>query len=138
MIPGDDLTHAWWKRWLLSRFVLTPGALIIIAIVWNAWVFTHNHGVIIGRVVDAAGAPVEGAEVKLWVFNFTTFVEQASTESKSDGSFEFTKNPSHNIQLSAKKEGIGRSRIPVRLYFRSEDITLKQPLRLSDATGDER
>jgi hypothetical protein len=129
----DDLARPQWKRWLLNRFVLVPGFLVLVAIVWNAWVFTHDHGVIVGRVVDAYGAPVEGAEVKLWVFNFTTFVEQATTETKSDGSFEFTKNPSHNIQLSAKKVGVGRARIPVRLYFQSEDITLTRPLRLSSA-----
>jgi hypothetical protein len=129
----DDLARPQWKRWLLNRFVLVPGFLVLVAIVWNAWVFTHDHGVIVGRVVDAYGAPVEGAEVKLWVFNFTTFVEQATTETKSDGSFEFTKNPSHNIQLSAKKAGVGRARIPVRLYFQSEDITLTRPLRLSSA-----
>jgi hypothetical protein len=58
-------------------------------------------------------------------------VEQASTQTKGDGSFAFTKNPSYNVQLSAEKSGVGRSRIPVRLYFQSEDITLQRPLRLS-------
>jgi len=132
----DDPAQPRWKRWLINRFVLVPGFLVLIAIVWNGWVFTHNHGVVSGRVVDAAGAPVTGAEVKLWVFNFTTFNEGASTQTKADGSFEFTDNPSHNIQLSAEKPGVGRSRIPVRLYFRSEDIALTQPLRLSrDSDG---
>ena len=131
----DDLARPRWKRWLLNRFVFVPGFLVLIAIAWNAWVFTHNHGVVAGRVVDASGAPVEGAAVKLWVFNFTTFVEQASTQTGGDGSFEFTRNPSHNIQLSAEKSGVGRSpRVPLRLYFRSEDIILKQPLRMSSAS----
>ena len=132
----EDLAKPAWKRWLVNRFVLVPCSLVMIAVLWNAWVFTHNHGVVAGRVVDASGAPVEGAEVKLWVFNFTTFVEQASTQTGRDGSFGFTKNPSHNIQLSANKAGVGRSRIPVRLYFQSEDIVLKRPLRLSSADAD--
>ena len=133
----DDLARPRWKRWLVNRFVVVPCSLVILALVWNAWVFTHNHGVIAGRVIDASGAPVEGAEVKLWVFNFTTFAEQDSTQTKADGTFEFTKNPSHNIQLSAKKAGVGRSlRIAVRLYFQSEDIVLKRPLQLSDAALD--
>jgi hypothetical protein len=132
----DDLARPQWKRWLINRFVLVPGFLILSALVWNAWVFTHNHGLVAGRVVDASSAPVAGAEVKLWVFNFTTFVEQASTQTRSDGSFEFTKNPSHNIQISAEKPGVGRSRIPVRLYFQSEDITLRLPLRLSSAEAE--
>ncbi len=55
---------------------------------------------------------------------------------QATGSFEFTKNPSHNIQLSAEKVGVGRSRIPVRLYFQSEDIVLKRPLQLSSADAD--
>ena len=123
------------KRWLLNRFVLVPGLVVLVAVGWNAWVLTHNHGIVGGRVVDASGAPVEGAEVKLWVFDFTTFAEDASTRNRSDGSFEFTNNPSHNIQLSAQKPGIGRTpRVPIRLYFRSEDIILKQPLRMSSAS----
>jgi hypothetical protein len=138
MSVEDDLARPRWQRWLLNRFVLVPGALVIVALIWNAWVLSHNHGVVAGRVVDASGAPVAGAEVKLWVFNFTTFVEQASTQTAGDGSFEFTKNPSHNIQLSAEKAGVGRSRIPVRLYFKSEDTVLKEPLRLSDAGPDKK
>jgi Carboxypeptidase regulatory-like domain len=137
MSVEDDPARPRWKRWLVNRFVIVPGSLVILALVWNAWVFTHNHGVIDGRVIDASGAPVEGAEVKLWVFNFTTFAEQASTQTRADGTFEFTNNPSHDIQLSAKKAGVGRSpRIPVRLYFQSEDIVLKRPLQLSDAAPD--
>jgi Carboxypeptidase regulatory-like domain len=133
----DDLARLAWKRWLLNRFVLVPCAFVIIALVWNAWVLTHNHGAIAGRVVDASGAAVEGAEVKLWVFNFTTFVEQASTQTAEDGVFAFTANPSHNIQLSAEKAGVGRARIPIRLYFQSEDIVLKRPIRLTTAdAGD--
>ena len=132
----DDLARPRWKRWLVNRFVLVPVGIFLIALVWNAWVFSHNHGLVAGRVIDASGAPVEDAEVKLWVFNFTTFVEQASTHTRKDGSFQFTKNPSHNIQLSAEKAGLGRSRIPVRLYFQSEDVVLRRPLRLSDAEPD--
>ena len=132
----DDFTRPRWKRWLINRFVLVPCSLLVIAAIWNAWVLTHDHGIVAGHVVDASGAPVAGAEVKLWVFDFTTFVEKASTQTAADGSFQFTNNPSHNIQLSAVKAGVGRSRIPVRLYFASEDTVLKRPLRLSDADDD--
>jgi hypothetical protein len=134
MSDDNDTVRPRFKRWLLNRFVLVPGLLVLLAAGWNAWVATHNHGIVAGRVVDASGAPVEGAEVKLWVFDFTTFAEGASTRTRSDGSFEFTNNLSHNIQLSAEKSGVGRSpRVPIRLYFRSEDIALKQPLRMSSA-----
>ena len=136
MSTDNEFARPRWQRWLLNRFVLVPSFLILLTVVWNAWVVTHDHGLVAGRVVDASGAPVEGAEVKLWVFNFTTFAEDASTTTKADGSFEFTSNPSHNIQVSAEKPGVGRSpRIPIRLYFRSEDVVLKHPLRLSNAAS---
>jgi hypothetical protein len=123
MNAAANLARPRWRRWLLNRFVLVPGFIALLAAGWNAWVVTHDHG-----------APVEGAEVKLWVFDFTTFAEHATTRTMVDGSFAFTDNPSHNIQLSAEKPGVGRSpRVPVRLYFRSEDVVLKAPLLLSSA-----
>lgn len=129
----EDVARPKWQRWLLNRFVLVPAFLILLAAGWNAWVFTHNHGIVAGRVLDAKGAPVEGAEVKLWAFNFTTFSVAASTTTKPDGSFQFDNNASHNIQVSAEKPGLGRSaRVAIRLYFRAEDLQLKEPLRLAD------
>lgn len=114
-----------------NRFVWVPLLLVIMVAGWNGWVFTHDHGIVSGHVVDADGRPVEGATVRLWIFDFATFVEHASTTTAADGSFHFTGNPSHNIQISADKPDAGRSeRIPIRLYFASEDRVLKAPLRL--------
>ena len=130
----EDLTPKW-PRLLRHRFVVVPALLLVLTAGWNAWVVTHDHGIVAGRVLDAGGTPVEGAEVKLWVFNFTTFVVKATTTSRPDGSFEFANNPSHNIQVSAEKPGKGRSaRVAIRLYFASEDFVLKDPLRLTDGT----
>ncbi len=118
-------------RLFRNRFVWVPLLLFVVIAGWNGWVFTHNHGIITGHVVDADGHPVAGATVLLWVFNFTTFVEKASTTTAADGSFRFTGNPSHNIQISADKGDAGRSeRISVRLYFASQDRALKEPLRI--------
>jgi hypothetical protein len=129
----EDFTRLKWPRLLRNRFVVVPALLLVLTAGWNAWVVTHDHGIVAGRVLDASGTPVEGAEVKLWVFNFATFVVQTSTTTKPDGSFAFENNSSHNIQISAEKPGRGRSaRISVRLYFRSEDFRLKEPLRLTD------
>jgi hypothetical protein len=132
-MSDEDFARPRWQRWLLNRFVLVPALLVLVTAGWNGWVVTHNHGIVEGRVLDASGAPVAGADVKLWVFNFATFVVKASTTTKPDGSFAFANNPSHDIQISAEKPGLGRSaRISVRLYFAAQDFTLKQPLRLSD------
>jgi carboxypeptidase family protein len=129
----EDFTRPEWQRVLLNRFVLVPALLVLITAGWNGWVVTHDHGIVAGRVLDANGAPVANADVKLWVFNFSTFVVKASTTTGPDGSFAFEDNPSHNIQVSAEKPGLGRSaRISIRLYFKSEDVQLKEPLRLTD------
>jgi hypothetical protein len=86
-------------------------------------------------VVDAAGRPVPDAAVVLWVLNFTTYVEKTRATTDSAGRFVITNNDSHNIRLAAEKPGVGRSaRVPVRLYFRAQDIELNEPLILSGAS----
>ena len=129
----DDFAQPRWKRLLLNRFVIVPTVLAAIAISWDLYAQTHNDGLVKGEVVDAAGRPVEGASVTLWTFNFTTFSEKSRTTTGPDGHFTFTDNPSHNIQVSAEKPGIGRSpRVPIRLYFRAQNTTLREPLRLAE------
>jgi hypothetical protein len=129
----DDFARPHWKRLLFNRFVMVPMVLAAIAVSWNLYARTHDDGIVMGEVVDAAGKPVEGASVTLWTFNFTTFSETNRTTTGLDGRFTFTGNPSHNIQVSAEKPGIGRSpRVPIRLYFRAQNTTLREPLRLTE------
>ena len=121
-----------WRRLAINRFVLVPASIAAAVLLWNAYVATHDHGVVAGRVVDTAGRPVPGATVVLWVLNFTTYVEKTRATTDSAGRFVITDNDSHNIRLAAEKTGIGRSaRVPVRLYFRAQDIQLREPLVLS-------
>ena len=123
-----------WRAILLNRFVLVPGAIVLAIVLWNVYVATHNNGLLIGRVTDSSGRPVADATVSLWIFNFTTYEEKERVKTDADGVFRFTDNPSHRIQLSAEKPGVGRSpRIPVFLYFRAQDTTLDAPLRLAGA-----
>jgi hypothetical protein len=134
-MSDDDLERPRWKRLLLNRFVLVPVVLAVIALSWDLFASTHDDGLVQGEVVDQAGKPVEGASVTLWTFNFTTFKETSRTVSGPDGRFAFTDNPSHNIQVSAEKPGIGRSpRVPIRLYFRAQNTTLREPLRLTQGS----
>lgn len=131
-MSDDDFETPWWRRWLLNRFVMVPVAILAIAGVWNLWVMTHDDGLVSGRVVDAAGRPVEGASVTLWAFNFTTFSEVSRVATDANGAFRFDNNKWHNIQVGAEKPGVGRAaRLPVRLYFRSQNIALSQPLVLT-------
>jgi protocatechuate 3,4-dioxygenase beta subunit len=124
-----------WRSIVLNRFVLVPGSIVLAVALWNIYVATHNNGVVTGRVVDTAGHPVADATVALWIFNFTTYEERERVKTDADGVFRFTNNPSHRIQISADKPGVGRSqRVPVFLYFRSQDTTLDTPLRLTGSS----
>ena len=124
-----------WRRLLINRFVLVPATIAVAIALWNGYVATHDHGIVAGRVVDAAGLPVPDAAVVLWVLNFTTYVEKTRATTDAAGRFVITNNDSHNIRLAAEKPGVGRSaRVPVRLYFRAQDIELNEPLILSGAS----
>ena len=134
-MSADEIETSPWRRLLINRFVLVPAAIVMAIVLWNVYVSTHNHGVVAGRVVDAAGQPVSGATVVLWVLNFTTYVEKTSATTDSTGRFVITDNDSHNIRLAAEKPGVGRSpRVPVRLYFRAQDIEVREPLTISGAS----
>ena len=131
-MSADDVESPIWRRLLINRFVLIPAAIAMAIVLWNIYVSTHDHGVVAGQVVDTAGQPVPGATVVLWVLNFTTYVEKTRAITDSMGRFVITDNDSHNIRLAAEKPGIGRSaRVPVRLFFRAQDIDLREPLMIS-------
>lgn len=132
MSDDDPSDRPLWRRLILNRFVLVPGAIAAATLAWNLYVATHDNGLVAGQVVDAAGRPAADASVALWALQFTTYVEKTRTRTDSDGRFRFTANDSHSIQLAAEKPGAGSStRIPVRLYFRAQDVTLGEPLRLA-------
>jgi len=134
-MSADEIETPPWRRLLINRFVLVPAAIAMAIVLWNVYVSTHNHGVVAGRVVDAAGQPVSDATVVLWVLNFTTYVEKTRATTDSTGRFVITDNDSHNIRLAAEKPGVGRSpRVPVRLYFRAQDIEVREPLTISGAS----
>jgi hypothetical protein len=128
----EEVNRPRWHRLIVNRFVVVLASIGIAVALWNVYVSMHNHGVVAGRVVDAAGRPVEGATVALWVLNVTTYVEKTRATTGADGGFLIRGNDSHNIRLAAEKPGVGRStRVPVRLYFRAEDVSLRDPLILS-------
>jgi hypothetical protein len=134
-MSAEELETPLWRRLVITRFVLVPATIAMAVLLWNVYVSTHNHGVVAGQVVDMAGKPVAGATVVLWVLNFTTYIEKTRVTTDSTGRFVITDNDSHNIRLAAEKPGVGRSgRVPVRLYFRAQDIEVREPLTLSGAS----
>lgn len=119
---------------LRSRWVIVPGSMGLIALLWNLYVAAHAGGVIEGRVLDATGTPVPGATVRLYERAFITNNEKQRTTTGSDGRFRFEGNTSHAVQLQAEGPAGGRSeRRTVRLWFRAQDRVVEEPLRLGGA-----
>jgi len=120
---------------LRHRFVAVPLAIAVTVAIWNVYVSQHDGGIVRGEVVGPHGRPVAGATVSMMEQNFTTNSDRGKTTTRGDGSFEFTDNRSHNIQLRAEKPGVGRSDlVVVRLYFRAENVTLREPLRIKPSS----
>ncbi len=123
------------RQVLSSRFFVLPALLALLVAGWNLYIDQHNGGIVRGRVVAPDGTPVAAATVRMMEQNFTTNADRGSTLTRADGSFEFTDNRSHNIQLRAEKEGYARSdQRVVRLYFRAQNVTLHEPLPLRPLT----
>jgi len=133
--PGGEGEGSLWRRLLLNRFVLVPGAIVVAGLVWNGYVSLHNGGLIEGRVTDASGRPVAGAEVVVLVQNVTTFSEKGRARTGPDGVFLITDNPSHHVQIFAETPSGRSERRDLRLWFRGQNTVLDQPLVLSPAAG---
>jgi hypothetical protein len=118
-----------WRR-LNSRWIIVPGAIAVTILLWLMHVSTHDNGILEGRVIDAAGRPVAGANVLLFERGFVTHQEKGRTTTGADGMFRFTDNRSHSVQLEAEAPGMGRTdRRIVRLWFAAQDTRLDEPLR---------
>ena len=120
------------RSWATSRWVIVPGGMFIVTLAWVAYVGSHNHGIVEGHVVDAAGQPVAGASVQLFERGFVTHQERGRTTSDAQGAFRFTDNRSHSIQLEAAAPGLGRTeRRILRLWFAAQDAKIAEPLRFA-------
>jgi Carboxypeptidase regulatory-like domain len=115
---------------LRSRFFIVPVILLGVIAGWNLYVDRHAHGLLRGSVVDAAGQPVPNATVILSVHDFVTQVEKARTRTDAAGRFRFDDNNSHLIQLEAEAGTASSPRVTIRLWFRGQDRTIAEPLRL--------
>ena len=121
-------------RRLNSRWVIVPVVFVIVTVGWMAFVGGHNHGIVEGRVVDAAGKPVAGAAVIMLKRGFVTHEQAGKVTTDAAGAFRFDDNVSHSIQLEAETPALGRTdRRIVRLYFAAQDTRIAEPLRFAKA-----
>jgi hypothetical protein len=131
---GGEGEEPLWRRLLLNRFVLVPGAIVVAGLIWNGYVSLHNGGLVEGRVADASGKPVAGADVILLVQNVTTFSEKGRAKTGPDGVFRIADNPSHHVQIFAETPAGRSERRELRLWFRGQNIVLDEPLVVSAAS----
>jgi hypothetical protein len=118
--------------WPRNRFVYTFGGIALAVVLWNVYVAFNDDGLIEGQVVDASGAPVEGATVRLTERTLLVAQPRGSAKTDADGRFVFTGHNLHHLFLEASKEGAGRADpVEHRLYFKGENLMLREPLRLS-------
>jgi len=122
--------------WLNNRFVYTFGGIALAALVWNIYVDFNNDGLIEGQVVDAKGAPVEGATVKLTERTLLVAQPRGTATTDTSGHFEFTGHQLHHLFLEASKDGVGKATpVEYRLYFKGENLMLRHPLQLSGSVS---
>jgi Carboxypeptidase regulatory-like domain len=118
--------------WLNNRFVYTFGGIALAALLWNFYVDFNDDGLIEGQVVDANGAPVEGATVRLTERTLLVAQPRGTATTDASGHFEFTGHQLHHLFLEASKEGAGKAApVEFRLYFKGENLMLRHPLQLS-------
>ncbi|HXC28125.1 MAG TPA: carboxypeptidase-like regulatory domain-containing protein [Stellaceae bacterium] len=121
------------RRVLASRFFIVPAAIAAVTIGWNIYVSLHAHGLLSGRVIDAAGRPLANATVVLYTHDFVTQAEKERTKTDASGAFAFTDNDSHLIQLQALDGDRMSARVTIRLWFRAQDRELAAPLVIGAA-----
>jgi Carboxypeptidase regulatory-like domain len=115
------------------RYAWVVGALVLLVGGCNFWVALHNDGIVRGRVVQADGRPAAGATVSFWEKTLTTLERRAATETSPDGRFVLTGQAAHHFALRAEQSGLGASqRKFYRRYFRGQNLTLDEPLRLGE------
>ena len=74
-------------------------------------------------MVDANGAPVEGATVRLTERTLLVAQPRGTATTDASGHFVFTGHQLHHLFLEASKEGAGKAApVEFRLYFKGENL----------------
>ena len=117
---------------LLHRVTLFLAAVLLVVAALNIYVSLENDGILAGRIVGPEGAPLEGAEVTLYRPGIVGIDKVATTATDAAGGFRFEGHGHHHPALIARAPGYAESGLRrVRLYFRNQNRTLAEPIRLA-------
>ena len=119
---------------LWNRYTITCGGIALLAALWNLYVALDSGGTISGQVVGPDGRPVAGATVLLSEKTLLVSAARARATTDGEGAFRFSGHGLYRLYLEAAKDGVGR--MPARefrLYFKGQNLTLREPLRLGAA-----
>lgn len=120
-------------RWsfLLNRYIVTFGTVAVVTIAWNIFIAFNDDGIIRGEVVDPRGRPVADATVVLSERSLLVTSPRDRATTDAYGEFVFTGHTFHRVWLAASKKGVGRyPQTEYRMYFKGQNMTLDEPLRL--------
>jgi hypothetical protein len=106
-------------------------AAALIALGLFGWTNATRSGEIRGVVVDASGAPVEGATVRLREKTLNLIKEGLTTTTDSEGRYRFTDQAIIEFFLDAAgPEGRRSEEVRYHLYFPGQDFSVPDPLVL--------
>ncbi len=119
------------KSIFINRYTITFAIALFLALLWNLFVLFNDSGILSGRVIDSLHQPVEGATVSLSEKTLLVTSQRDEVTTDGDGFFRFEGHDLYHLYLKVKK---GNAALPshkeVRLYFRGQNKTLKEPLIL--------
>ena len=120
---------SWGRLW--NRYTITFGGIALLAGLWNLYVALNNDGILTGRVVGPDGRAVEGATVVVSERTLLVSAPRLRTITDAQGAFRFSGHRLYHLYLEASKDGVGRMTAQeFRLYFKGQNLTLREPLRL--------
>ena len=119
------------KSIFINRYTITFAIILFWALLWNLFVIFNDEGILYGRVIGPQHLPVEGATVILSEKTLLVTAPRDEVTTDVDGFFRFEGHNLYHLYLKVKKKNTGlSSHKEVRLYFRGQNKTLKEPLIL--------
>jgi hypothetical protein len=112
------------NHWVWNRFTITFGMIALAIVAWNIYVSFNDGGRIVGKVVDAKGQPVAGAQVVFWRQTVTSLEKVAETRTDAEGHYRFHNNGQYALVLTARIANAQSARHTVPLWFRNQNVQI--------------